>query len=487
MTSDFAKRPAIVRVAAPAALAALVSLALGACGAHVSEHTVRPLAMTGSVAAALERIQPLDTGESRLLYLYERGSILHESGDFAASNEAFDRAEILLDDLYTKSLSRALGSLFTGDYLLQYRGERFEAALVHYYRIMNYLNLGQVSEAAVECRRLNQRLQLYGDAGGSFYRDDPFLQYLTGMVYGLARERVDADVSFRVALDGYRDLGPKYGVATPDRLLCDLAENSRALGNRDDAARYREQGGCPPRAQGPRAGVLRLFLECGAIPIKHENSIAAPIYKNEIHDDLDEAGYARELSHRCRQPVIADREVEYLLKISLPEMAPTRGAIEFARIRAIPAIEGSSVARGDDPAADVEAVTGTNLGTLALASFEEHQGEILTRAVARSLAKYLATRAAEGDDEKDGKKEKKHDRWMGRLVNLFGVATEAADTRCWSSLPEKILMSSLDLPPGRYRIEVELLGDARQRVGFISLEDVQITSGRSTIVSRRVS
>jgi hypothetical protein len=519
-----------------AILAVLAVGGISSCGAGRTQQTIRPLASTGNVESALRRIKPLDTGGSRLLYLYERGLVLHEGGDYRASNEALDKAEALLDDLYTKSLSREIGGLMIGDYLVQYRGERFEAAYVHYYKVMNYLRLGDVKGAAVECRRLNHKLQLYQDAGKSFYVNDPFLQYISGLVYAAAGERVDADVSLRVARDSYRALGENYRNQMPRTLVCDLAANATAMGRLADAERYRADAECPEPSAGEAKGSLRLIVEYGHVPLKVEESLVLPIYRNEVHDGFDQNAYCRELSARRGHPVDHGREVEYLLKVAWPVMQPTPGGVDHARIRALPldatvgaitpahspadtmaaeegAVDGaaanSSVAEadaerdvgvGESAALEngllAETVVASDLSALALKSFEEHQGEILFRAVTRSLIKYVASKKADevGKEEaKDGKSKKGKEEkgkgaghLLGTLVNLAGFATEHADTRCWSGLPERIMMAGLELPPGKYRIELELLGPYRQRVGFATLPEVEIAGGRSTILSHRV-
>lgn len=447
--------------------AGLVMLLACACATYTAQSRwLRAQLDAGNYDSALQGLEALDTGSTRLLYQYERGLILHSQGRFADSNQALDQAEQLLEDLYTRSVSREVTSLLTSDNVVEYRGDRFEAGMLHYYKIMNYLHLGQEEEAAVECRRLNRRLQQFKDRDGSFYRNDPFLQYLTGLVYAQVGAYVDADVSLRVALQAYRDLRQPYGVEFPAALRCDLARNALQLGTAMPAETAAAIPGCPPV---PEAGLgtLDLCLEIGYVPARVPIEILLPIFKNEITDDLDHTAYAHTLAGRYGQPYDTHLELEYVLRVAVPRLQDTPSPVVAAQIR--PQVKGDSHL----PAAYTDVAE--NLATLAVLSFQEHQADILVRAVIRSLAKYLATRAAKEKSEAAG--------W---IANIAGVATESADTRSWTTLPEKILMGRLALPPGVYALDIDLFDRTRRRVGTVRVPEVEVVSGRSTLLNHRV-
>ena len=455
------------RRAAAVLVAALAPLALGACASYVAQtRDVRPLLARADYAGALKTIEKTDSRGSRLLYLYQRGLVLHYSGDPRASNEALEQADQLYEDLYTRSLSREIAALTVTDNLLEYRGERYEAALVHYYKALNYLALGSPEEAVVECRRLNHRLQVFRDAGGSFYRDDPFLQYLTGMIFAANGEHVEADVSLRQALESFRAAGAERGIEAPHALLCDLAENSEALGNAEDARLYREQCPCPPR---PAAGTgrLNLFLECGYVPARTEQELVLPIYKDEAREGLDEDGFCRAIVARRGRPREAHRELDYLLKIAVPALEALPPRYLAAQVRPV----GADTTIPSAPAATVE-----DLAVLARHALEDRQAEIALRAVSRGVTKYLATREAR----------KKGDQAAGWLVNFAGAMTEVADTRCWSALPERIMVSRLDLPAGLYDLEIALVGPSGERTGTVRLPGVEVIAGETRFLSHRV-
>ena len=418
-------------------------------------------------AAALEEIEQIDKGTSRLLYLYEKGLVLHYSARYDESNEALEEAERLYDDLYTKSLSRELGSLLTSDNIIQYRGERFETALVHYYKILNYLSISRPEEAVVECRKLNNRLRTFADSGDSVYVNDPFLQYLTGMVYFEAGEVQDADVSLRVALDTYNALEKRYGVDVPVSLYCDLIRCAETLGDEEAASRYRDAAdSCGAPGPGERFGTVNVFLECGYVSYKVEENVVFPIYKNEVGEDTDVDEFARGLTLRYGQPVDTGLELDYLLRIALPAMVPSPEPFVDAGVRVY--------VDGKPRRTRVQVVE--NLDALAFEAFESHRGLIMVKTVSRALAKYLAKQGAD-----------KENALAGWLVNLFNVATEGADIRSWATLPQTIRMARLVLPEGTYDLEIILHNQIGDEEESYAIKDVKVIPGRSTFLSYRIN
>ena len=77
--------------------------------------------------------------------------------------------------------------------------------------------------------------------------------------------------------------------------------------------------------------------------------------------------------------------------------------------------------------------------------------QTLFRTFVRALAKYALAQAAENQDET-----------AGAIVNLLGVLTERADTRCWLTLPDRLAVARLRLPrPARASPRVPRLGGER--------------------------
>lgn len=415
---------------------------------------------------ALKNVEKIDKSTSELLYYYEKGLVLHYQNRYQESNEAFAQAEIVLEDLYTKSLTRELAALAVNDAVAKYRGDPHEAMLIHYYKILNYLYLGDMDGALVECRRVNIKLQMLRDAG-EFYENDPFLQYLTGILYSEAGDDVDAGVSYRVATEAFETLGDSYGIRAPEALYCDAATNAARLGDFQEEQAYLAKGECP-QLDDPRAGSVGLFIEVGYVAHKLETNISLPIYDDDDWNDDDK--FAVKLADR-RNHARRSVKVAYWLRVALPVLettpVPVREAVMSARHVSGPDSASVAVKR--------RATVVENLDRLATVAFQEKEGKILLRAIIRALGKYAMKKAA--DKKGEG---------LGLLVNIAGAATENADTRSWSTLPQRILLARTWLPPGVYDLDVTLTGPSGEVSDRFTIPNVEVQPGRTTFLNYRI-
>jgi hypothetical protein len=457
---------------APAAVIALCVLVLSGCSSYVERSTlIKNALLEQNYEEALEKAEGIDKSSSNLLYLYEKGLILHYQDQYAASNEAFEAAEILLEELYTKSVTREVLSLAVKDDFSAYRGDPYEAVFVNYYKILNYLHLDDIEGALVECRRVNNKLQMIIDAGEESFENDPFLQYLTAMVYEAAGDRNDASVSYRVAVDGYERLAQDADVRAPRTLLCDAAENARRLGDFEAAGRYEEGAGGECAGPQPGEGVVNVFLEGGYVTHKYEESIAFPIYEDD--DEDDEEKFAETLAKR-RHAARRDVKVSQIIKIAMPALAddpmPFRDAVIHAR-----RVGSEAAADESREAREARAVKAEDLAVYAHRAFAAKEGKILLRTIVRALSK--AALQSKAGDKNAG---------FGVLVNVLNIATETADTRSWSTLPKRVDMARLRLPEGTWDLEVTLLDAAGKRFDSFAIRGVEIRSGESEFINYRV-
>lgn len=404
---------------------------------------------------AIKLTDKISQSNSELLYCLELGTIQHEKGDYAQSNLTFQRAEAVLDELYTKSVSREVGAALVNENINQYRGDAFEAVLVNYYQILNYLFLNQTADALVECRKVNQKLQLLHDAGETYFVDDPFLQYLTALVYERGGEPETAEVSYRRACQLY---DTDSTLACPPSLRCDAAANSLRMGDKAQAAAYAEHAGCTVPALGQ--GRVLVLLETGAVARKVEASITLPIFNNDRYSN--QTAYSYQLMQRAGHQY-DPRIVKYWLHVALPAYQADPPVSFHATVRATPAA-ASADTRSDKPA-EAPAVCVEDLDALAQQAYKEKQGTVFLRAIARALAKYLASDVASQKDT-----------GLGTLVNLLGVVTETADTRSWTTLPRAINAARLDLDPGKYKIDVDVVDARGVLISHQSFDDVEVTA-----------
>ncbi|MEA3506723.1 MAG: hypothetical protein U9R36_04450 [Elusimicrobiota bacterium] len=343
--------------------------------------------------------------KSKLLYHLEAGILYHLAGDYKQSNYFLERAEWLADELYTKSLAGEAAALMTSDATLSYRGEYYDYLYTNYYKLLNYLSLGEFEDALVEVRRINHKLSLFDKAS------EPFLHFITALLYDYDEQKSSAFIEYKKAYQTYKE--------KPESLL----ESIGRFWGRTDFVRMPEIAGS--RIKKLRTpvdyGTVIFISETGFVPHKTEKSVEAAIPQK-----------LRKKHSRTLQDV-------YYLTIAMPEYSPPEEQIEQVTLHL----------NGEADRLDL----GSDISATVLEHFENEQPKILARAVARAVTKYVAYRSVKGDggDEDGGSLRN----LLGTSVNILGAATEQADTRSWLTLPGKIFLTRKDLPAGDYSFNME--------------------------------
>ena len=142
------------------------------------------------------------------LYYMEQGLLAHFAGHYAKSNQSLLKAEAILDELYTRSVSKQAASFVINDNTIPYRGEDFEDAMVNLFLALNYAGQGLMEDALVEARQVDNELNIinsrYDDASKNVYSEDAFIRFLMGVLYEANDEINDAFISYRKAEEIYR-------------------------------------------------------------------------------------------------------------------------------------------------------------------------------------------------------------------------------------------------------------------------------------------
>jgi tetratricopeptide (TPR) repeat protein len=332
-----------------------------------------------------------------VLYDLNRAMLLRMAGDYAQSNGVFEEAKAAIDRLDAVSVTEQTGAFAVNDMLRSYTGEPFERILLHVYAALNYLELGRPDDARVEILQLDVLL------GQEDHREgEAFARYLSGMIFESLGQYDDAMIAYRQAYTAYHRSDAAGGV--PPSLGRDLVRMAVRVGGLEDELRtYRKEFGLPEGVPGPQAeeGELIFLLHSGLVPIKRDNVIGA-----------------------------AARDGK-LVMVSMPYYENRVPRVTGARLSA-----GATVAT-TVMAEDVDAV--------ALATLEREKPAILARAIARAAVKHEASERADRQGD-----------LLGVVVNIAGAVAERADTRSWSTLPNRIYLARLPLAAGRHEVHVEL-------------------------------
>jgi hypothetical protein len=450
----------------PVGACLVLSLLLGACGTYRSRvGPMRDFAGRGELDRSLEHVASvLSPGD--LLYNLESGLLLHLLGRYEESDGALDAAERLIEDLYTESLTRKGLTFLLNDAIEPYSGERHERLLIHYYRALNHIHMGDPEGAVVESRKLSLLLAEGAAEPAPSSSVAAMSHYLAGLWFGAGHRLNDAVVSYRLARALYEG-EPAAGIGEPPWLASDLLDAAKRGGFAGLAADMEGRG--VEGASDPEKAQLVFLFENGWVPAKQPTHIDVPILATER--TLRSEGVPRlagsledryERHRRTGAWFTEEVKIDYWLRVALPELpdAPPEAAAS-ARISA----GGRSATTCF--LADVERD--------ARRAFDDDAGRIFLKAAARALLKYLVHEAA----EKEGGEV------AGFLANLAGVATEVADTRSWAMLPREIQMARLALEPGRHDLDLEILSGDGVVLDRIALGPLDAAPGEVLFVNWR--
>jgi hypothetical protein len=356
--------------------------------------------------AVLDSSSLASSRTDRLLYLMERGLLLHLQGSYTQSTVVLDQAEQLSEELFTKSVSAGAASFLINDQIIAYNGADYEVVYLNYYKALNYLLLGNLEAAGVEARRVDLKLRQFEDAyaGKTVFKEDAFLRMLTGLIYQAQGDWNNAFIAYRLAHDSFVANRQLYGVPVPVvlwSLLTTTAQRSGLLQERDTYRALAAERGVQTELIDSLAVVL---INNGRIPVKRERMALFPT------------------------------EEGFPVKIALPEFVARPGGVTSARL---------SVAGQEVTAEPVE-----NLAAIAFKSLDDRIGRVLAKAIARALAKEIAARQLE----------RQHGDGVGLLSRLFNIVTENADLRSWSGLPASVLLAAVPVASGDHPYRLFLDG-----------------------------
>ena len=169
------------------------------------------------------------TKKHGILLNLELGKLYHLRKKYDSSNVFFNNADIGMED--SKKYS--------------YDGSQIDKVLVHYYKALNYLYLGNNDEALVEARRINLKINEMSEK--RMFRDeariDPFAQVLQGVIYEKMGNYDDALLSYKDAVALYDKYGMNgyLGVNIPNQLIADVINIANKAGRINERDFYCEK------------------------------------------------------------------------------------------------------------------------------------------------------------------------------------------------------------------------------------------------------
>ncbi|VAW97232.1 hypothetical protein MNBD_GAMMA20-327 [hydrothermal vent metagenome] len=392
----------------------------------------------GNLPGALQALEK-DRGNGQrdeVLYLLNRAILLRMQGDYRQSNQALEQAKQLIDELDAVSLREQAASLTVNDTLKSYIGSDVERALLYVYAALNYLQLDMPDKARVEILQLDVLLNLQADGQGSAYTEDAFARYLSGLVFEQLGEWSDAMIAYRKSYQNYQKYRKYLGVKPPHSLGLALLRMAEHLGLKEERRQYRkafaiEQWTPLPAFQAK--GEVVLIVGTGLASRKREESMS-----------------------------ILAPEAGVMVRIALP-----RYEMKIQPVSEVRLLMGSETM-------DAELVE--DIDAIAVKTLQEQMPAITARTLARAVVKYRAAKEV-GDRDRD--------QGLSLLLNVAGMLSERADTRSWSTLPQRIYLARQSLVLGRHDISVQLLGQGGHVLAQKQFTGVAVEAGKKVYLSWR--
>ncbi len=371
--------------------------------------------------------------------LLERSMVELAEGNPKQSEQILRQVRDRFDYLEQASLGETALAVLTDDTRKSYSGEDYEKVLIRAFLSLSNLMVDGQDAAAYALQVADKQNQIIEAAAGTqdaeaddaqnpklAYKQVALGPYLHGMIREETHSNYDDAARASAMVVSWQPEFP-YGPIDLER-----AQHGRH--------------------SSPGNGVLYVFTLVGRGPYKEETA--------ELPTTVS--------------LLIADRILSATNKYSLP---PTIAPVKVPKMVVPPnTIARVGVSVDQRRAGTTETIT--DVGRMAVEQHEAIYPRIVAEAVVRRIVKKGVVLGAK---EALGANQATLSSVALDVVGIAWEATEAADTRCWGLLPDKIQVLRLELPAGQHQIGLEPLSQYNAS-GPIEQRAVTILDGRNTYV-----
>ncbi|MDR3200680.1 MAG: hypothetical protein LBT68_04415, partial [Spirochaetales bacterium] len=155
-------------------------------------------------------------------FLLDRGLLAHYAGDYGASSKDLEESELLIEEAFTQSISDNFKStMLKNSYEADYTGEDFENIYVNIFNALNYYHAGDIDNAIVEIKSLNDKLLYIRDQYEA--QKEEFLEQAGDFLFGEETYYTKSALARYLGLLFYR------GIGKPDDARIDAQEIGAAF------------------------------------------------------------------------------------------------------------------------------------------------------------------------------------------------------------------------------------------------------------------
>ena len=330
------------------------------------------------------------------LFTMEKGMLLYLQGDYLNSVKQWQNSDKKLDDLYTTSISKTTASFIINDSMSDYTGEAHERYLIPIFSSIAFFANHDQNNSLVMIRRTNDiKNALDNDnEGANLIKYDALSNYFSGMVFETKGEWDNSIISYKNALTNIKN-GPLKSAETQiTKDLARLAEFRKRSDILNDIKKNYPSLNWQKHSDLLKQGEVYVIYESGNTPIKTPKDILFPTDKTVV-------------------------------RISFPEYKDVYYKNKSSEIF----IDQKSIGK---------TIIMEDIGKMAKQALEDRRVRDIAKIAARVIAKDLAAR-----------KLGEQNPLAGLAANVFSLATETADTRSWTTLPDTIQVFRFPIPANK--------------------------------------
>jgi hypothetical protein len=490
----------------------------------------------------LEKIKAYKKENTKLLYYLEKGLALHLQGKYEESLKALDAAKEIHKSLYTESISKKLEAFVINDSSDNYYGETYERSLIHFYLSLNHLLLYQKSQNQEVNQLFSSRAEVMawdsylkeqiGEKRGQiFFKNDLMAKVYGALIHEMISSREDNQIALHLYQDAKDLLFRNYNsYPSFNRKFREFNENFKKLPDMNEEeirkrwveetiyqrelkkflaskiSNLTKELKRGSNKNTPENSSISILLERGIIPQKQAKEIYFPLssflyanpndsisinVNNYGSDDIfqyaqnnlgfkrmpSDYTYVGENGYSTRNPFSSDLAINF----------------EVPVLKSNSHEEKMELAIFDNKGKEIKKENLfliSPIGDIAQNALEENEPARNLRIGLRLASKYLAVIVSSYATYNALKKSTSPGLASFLALTEFYLATkvieslEKADLRFWSTLPQNIYFSNIQLPSGNYQIKLNIENLKTGELNTRTLGDLKVDNNQNKKIAK---